>query len=143
MLATLNDIADLSVLEKSENGYSSKVEDVMLLGRIRAKVEDPYLTVSHNAEVPLNVQVYVLDVIAIKDGTGVFGEKGRGAMYLTSGTVAFAADAAIQGIEGAFVYVWGGQYTFGSRRGSTRKMSLSHVRKQAWQYKENVPFPFP
>lgn len=126
MLATLNDIADLSVLEKSENGYSSKVEDVMLLGRIRAKVEDPYLTVSHNAEVPLNVQVYVLDVIAIKDGTGVFGEKGRGAMYLTSGTVAFAADAAIQGIEGAFVYVWGGQYTFGSRRGSTRKMSLSH-----------------
>lgn len=126
MLATLNDIADLSVLEKSENGYSSKVEDVMLLGRIRAKVEDPYLTVSHNAEVPLNVQVYVLDVIAIKDGSGVFGEKGRGAMYLTSGTVAFAADAAIQGIEGAFVYVWGGRYTFGSRRGSTRKMSLSH-----------------
>ena len=126
MLATLNDIADLSVLEKSENGYSSKVEDVMLLGRIRAKVEDPYLTVSRNTEVPPNVQVYVLDVIAIKDGSGVFGEKGRGAMYLTSGTVAFAADAAIQGIEGAFVYVWGGQYTFGSRRGSTRKMSLSH-----------------
>lgn len=126
MLATLNDIADLSVLEKSENGYSSKVEDVMLLGRIRAKVEDPYFTVSRNTEVPPNVQVYVLDVIAIKDGSGVFGEKGRGAMYLTSGTVAFAADAAIQGIEGAFVYVWGGQYTFGSRRGSTRKMSLSH-----------------
>ena len=70
MLATLNDIADLSVLEKSEHGYSRKVEDVMLLGRIRAKVEDPYLTVSRNTEVPPNVQVYVLDVIAIKDGTG-------------------------------------------------------------------------
>ena len=115
-LANLNNIKNLST-----NGFSARFSNVILLGRIRARVENEEFILGKHLVLDKDCALWVMDVMAIKDVAGEIGPKGPKGVYLTVGTVCITGPANIKA-EGALVFVGGKKRVLD---GKTKHMPLA------------------
>lgn len=100
-LANLNNIKNLST-----NGFSARFSNVILLGKIRGRVENEEFILGKNLTLDKDCALWVMDVVAIKDLAGEVGPKGIKETYFTVGTVCITGPADVKA-EGALVFVRG------------------------------------
>jgi ATP-dependent exoDNAse (exonuclease V) alpha subunit len=108
-LADLTKIKDLST-----NGFSAKFSNVMLLGRVRGRVEDPETYLGKRLALDVGCALWVLDVFGVKDINGEMGAKGAGETYCTMGTVVFSGPD-VSAVEGSLVYLRGAKKIFNGK----------------------------
>ena len=112
------------------SGNKVRIDNVMLLGRVRGRVEEP-LRWAQRASLEKGATLWVLDVFGVKDIDGLLGVQGAGHTYIASGTIMFSY-LDTPGIEGSLVYVRGARY---SNKGKYefRKLNLQcDTMKNSW-----------
>lgn len=108
-LANLNNIKNLST-----NGFSARFTNVVLLGKIKGRVENEESILGKNLTLAKGTALWVMDVVAIKDMAGEVGPKGIKETYFTVGTVCITGPADVKA-EGALVFVRGKKRTVNGR----------------------------